>query len=343
MTAGAFPLLGALFVMLVALPALALVARGVLQITRRLSPDASLHGNTTLRYALLVLPPALPLLWLTSSAIRQAVVGACATVCSITHPVNLFCPEPIYFAAVVAAMILVGGLPAWIGFSRLGAVGVRSARERAIAQRVRRLLAGGPFEWLLDRLVVLDDADIAISTHGVWRPSVRVRADFADGLRDAELAAALAHEAEHIRAGDCWRYAFGWAVLKMNPAVWSVLGAELRRWIVSREVHCDREAVLHGADPLALAGALVTAARSARAEAPCCALATSEGDVLELRVALLLAYCERRPLRCCREPTLRITALALAGALLLPQFVGPGALNLLHAESERVANGLVGR
>ena len=107
------------------------------------------------------------------------------------------------------------------------------------------------------------------------------------------------------------------------------------RWKAAREAHCDREAVLDGAEPLSLADAIVRAARPSAREVA--ALGAHDASVLSFRVRMLLAFAERAPVRCCREgrSMMPLAIALLAGALVLPHHAGADALDVLHSGAEQ--------
>ena len=147
-----------------------------------------------------------------------------------------------------------------------------------------------------------------------------------------------------MRDRDPLRYFIAWLALAVNPLGRWLLGPELTRWIVAREAHCDREAVLAGASAPALAQALVAAARfSSVGPAPAApALRSPCANVLRLRVDLLLAYAERTPDRCCRAPSLRLAVCGFVLALALAHPYGEKPLNTLHRTTEDVASFIAG-
>lgn len=188
---------------------------------------------------------------------------------------------------------------------------------------------------LRDRLIVTEDEDFAIGTHGLLKPRVFLGTTFAARLTDEMLASALAHEAEHVRAFDPLRYLILQLALAANPLGRFLLEPHAARWQAAREAHCDREAVIHGASPLSLADAIVRAARPGAREAV--ALGARNTAVLKLRIGMLLAFAERTPTRCCRQwvSTFPMALALLFIALLLPHRTGTAALDALHAGTEQ--------
>jgi beta-lactamase regulating signal transducer with metallopeptidase domain len=173
-----------------------------------------------------------------------------------------------------------------------------------------------------------------LRTVGVFAARVELGVEAAARLDDASLAAALLHELAHVGGRDPLRIVLAAVCQAINPLSF-LLAGELGRWRAGREVRCDEAAVERGADPLALAAALVALARP-RAQA--CAAAAHLGHgggiaLLRLRVSLLLAH--RRVTRE-RRPSALVAAIALLLAMaLLPHFVDAWPLVHLHHQAER--------
>lgn len=340
MIEAALPLLGTAIMFGLILPAAALVARALLWL---LSPrGAELHEQGALRYALLVGATAVPLGWFISASLHQAEAGTATGVCVVPEPPGVLCPEVGVFAAILVVLVALTALPRLIREQRALRCSTSQDSLRALG-RLRVLLQerGGSLVSMLTRLVVIDDAQEPIATRGVFRPRIVIAASFANQLDDDALLAALNHEAEHVRHWDPLRYFLAWWALSVNPIGKWLLGPELRRWIFTREAHCDRDAVLSGASAPALAQALVAAARFPAARA-CPALRASDADVLRLRVGLLMAYADRHPRRWRHAPALRTALCGLLLALVLPHHIDDGALDALHRAAETAASLITG-
>lgn len=340
MNEAVFPLLGPLVVLVVALPASALLAK-VLLVGLERSTSSALHGSQGLRYALLVGSSLAPLLWFGSAAVHQAESSRSTIVCGSGHAPDESCFEAGYFALALTAAI-VASLLFRLWRSRRGARPARDAASGEQASRIGALIAHRVgLHGLSERVEVRANASAAIATRGLARPYVVVSASFAAALDDDALAAALQHELAHVQSYDPFHYALlAWSV-SIQPFGQQLLGRELARWIVARETHCDREAVLAGADPRALAHALVVAARGASG-VPAVALATGVIEVVRLRVELLLAYAERMPEHCCPRPALQPMVMLLVFASWMPHLAGTQALDLVHVVAERTVSILVG-
>lgn len=333
MSEAIFPLLGSLVVFGLVLPASAVIVKLVFVALRRVETAGGLHASSGLRYVLLVASSAVPLAWFLSASLQQVVTGDAAEVCAALHAPGACCPESVLFAVVLSVLVALRGLPRLASTGRFsGDDPSESAREAR--RRIDRLIVFasmlGP---LAGRIILREDAAEPMATVGVVMPRVIVRPSLVARLDEEELTAALLHEAEHVRGYDPVRYLVAWWALAVNPVGHWVLGDELSRWILLRETHCDREAVLHGGSPPALAQALVRAARASMR--PVAGLCTGMPTALELRVGLLLAYAERAPERCCRSPALRLAMLAVGAALLLPHGTGTRVLDILHWATER--------
>lgn len=338
-----FPLFGTAFVVLVVLPAFALLTKGILILLERDNAGGPLHG-LTIRYVLIVGATALPLAWFLSAGLHQAETGqaaAAAVTCLFDHDTAALCFEPGLFALALLAVSAVGAAAV---ARRLGAPrdSGSSAEGSATAARLERVLGErSTLASLRGRMSVTDEVGFAIGTHGFVRPRVVVGSSFAAGLSDDMLASALGHESEHVLAYDPLRYfVLEWA-LALNPFGRPLLEPHAVGWRAAREAHCDREAVILGAAPLALADAIVRAARPG--PRPAVALGTRDASILKFRVEMLFAFAERAPVRCChRGPSAFPVALVLLiVTLLLPHGTSTAALDALHSGAESALANLV--
>ena len=327
-----FPLLGTAFVVLIVLPAFALLAKAGLVMLERDEVGGPLHG-LNLRYVLLTGSSALPIAWLLSAGLHQAETGKSALTCLFDHDTAELCFEPGFFALALAAAVLASSFG--VMRKHRGARASSTEAAAALLVRVTRIVAGDPtLACLRRRVVVTDDESFALGTHGLLKPRVFVGIAFATRLSDEMLASALAHEAEHVRALDPLRYLILQLALAVNPFGRFLLQPHAVRWQAAREAHCDREAVIHGAAPLPLADAIVRAARPGVREAV--ALGARDTAVLKFRIGMLLAFSERAPVRCCHQgpSAFPVAFVLLLIALLLPHQTGTAALDVLHTGAE---------
>lgn len=337
MSEATFPLLGTVFVVLIVLPAFALLAKAALVMLERDEVGGPLHGLNP-RYVLLTGSSVLPLAWLVSAGLHQAETGRSVLACLFDHDTAERCFEPGLFALVLSIAVLASSLGVLRKHRAVpSSPSPRSSSVAAVAllQRVTRIVATDPaLRCLSGRVVVTEDESFALGTHGWKQPRVFLGSAFANRLSDEMLASALGHEAEHVRALDPLRYLLLELALAVNPFGRFLLAPHAARWHAAREAHCDREAVIHGAAPLPLADAIVRAARSRVQSAV--ALGARDTTVLKFRIDMLLAFAERAPTRCCHQgPSAFPVALALLViALLLPHQTGTEALDVLHTGAE---------
>jgi hypothetical protein len=318
-----FPVLGTLFVIVVVLPSSALVAKLALVAMER-RHDGPLHGLQQ-RYLMLVGSSLLPAFWFLSAGMHQAESGRSVVACLFDHDAASLCFEPVLFACTLTITLL--GCIAPHVRARSGPAISQTPRARALVERLAQL-------GIAQRVRVTEHEGFALATGGLVCPIIIVGATYAEQLDDQALVAAIAHEAEHVRALDPMRYLLLDIALAMNPFGKRLLAPHAARWLDAREAHCDREAVLRGASPLALAHAIVRAARPSRAESV--ALGARDVSMLKLRVGLLVAFAERPPVRCCHRSVsvLSSTVVLLAFTLLLPHRTGTAALDALHTGAE---------
>lgn len=336
----AFPLLGTAFVVLAVLPACALLAKGLLWLLERSEARGPLHG-LRLRFLVLTGSSLLPLSWLLSAALHQAESGRSVVSCLFDHEAAASCFEPGLFTGLLVAVI------AWVSYKEHRdahrVVLARGASALALRQRLERIVAArAELRALFGRIDVSDERGHAIGVQGLLAPRVVVGTTFAQGASDEELAGALGHEAEHVRAHDPLRYLVLSLALAVNPIGRRWLQPHAAGWLAAREAHCDREAVIRGAGPLPLAQALIRAARPESWLSA--ALGARSASLLKLRVEMLMAFEERTPTRCChREPSsILIVAALFIAAVLLPHHLGTGALDALHLGTEHAFNYLWG-
>lgn len=332
MTVAAFPFVGVAFAMLVALPACALLAKGLLFVLDRWGETGGLQWLAP-RYGILVGGTSVPLAWLLSASVHQAK----------SEPHLVPCLSDSATANLEAALF--SGLLAFTSFClarrrRAQAVPVVTQREdRGLDERIGRLTRERTGLWpLRGRVSVVDGPLVGpIVTVGMLRPRVYIEALFAERLDDAELAGALAHELAHVRSFDPLRYALLALAVRLCPFGKALLGREAARWLFAREAHCDREAIRFGAEPAALAQALVAAARPASCAHLHAGLGTQSIDLLDLRVKLLLSYSARAP-EFCRghriSMGLRFVVATLIVAIVLPHVTGTHALDAIHSGAE---------
>jgi beta-lactamase regulating signal transducer with metallopeptidase domain len=265
--------------------------------------------------------------------VHQLESGKSAIACLLDHAGAPHCLEPGAFALALGLAVAAAAFPLLRGRRA-----PRPASERDAAQllvRIRRIIDTQPaLAALRGRVVVTEDPDVALGTIGWARPRVFIGAKFASSLSDEMLVGAFAHEAEHVRLFDPLRYFLLQLALAANPFGRLLLRGHAARWSAAHEAHCDRHAVLRGSVPLALAQAIVRAARpSSYASA---ALGPADIEMLKFRVDLLTAFAEYPPeVRRQREGASLAIAFALVAlTLMLPHQTGTAPLDALHTSLE---------
>ena len=186
----------------------------------------------------------------------------------------------------------------------------------AVGAALRRTARVG----LVDAVPQIREASVAgPQVAGCRRPLLLVPRGLSATLADAELDAVLLHELAHLRRGDLrWNLLqrVVLALLWFHPVAWYLQASVARE----RERCCDALAVRHGAQPTALAHALVKLAEAGAR--PALAMAMSQGGVLVERVRGLL-----EPVQAAAAPRRR-AALALATSLACLLALGAGRLAL---------------
>lgn len=323
-----FPILGTAFVVLVVLPLFALIARLALDYFEHERSHGPLHG-LNLRYVLLVGSSVLPLAWFLSAALHQAESGSAVLHCLFDEGPAALCFESVYFALALSAFVVFRGISPLQRALTLPAL----TRHPIAETRLARLLAEHPhLTSLQGRIAITSDTQNAIGTYGLVRPFIVVSTKFLDKVSDEMLVSALGHEREHLRSFDPLRYALLDIGMAVNPIGNLLLKRHVARWVAAREAHCDREAVVHGSEPLPLAEAIVCAARPLEAVA----LGARDTQTLRFRIQMLLAFSERKPSHCCHQGhlALPIAVAVLLTVLFLPHQAGTEALDVIHRGAE---------
>ncbi len=333
-----FPTLGTAVVVLLVLPLCAALSRGLLFLLDRAAGTRLVRWGTA-RYLLLVLPSLVPFAWTISAGLHQAESGRSVIGCLFLHELEQLCLEPLLFAGLLCLVALACTGP-WLvrcaGFSRVraSAEAGETARVAALVQRTQAIAA------LRGRVVVAEGGVGGCAALGLCRPIVAIDADFVRRCDDETLIGALAHELEHLRGRDTIRYWLLALSLRLNPLGAWLLKRDAAAWVFRREVQCDRAAVLAGAEPLAVASALL---RAASPRDPALAHIGGARSKLRLRVELLLAYAEKRPPveAAWGASGLALVALIAGLASFVPHFGGTNPLDVMHTTVERIASTLI--
>ena len=336
-----FPAVATLLLILVAIPAATIVCKlllaGTRHIRRASTAAGSLRdGGSSASYLLLIAPVLVPTLWLLSAAAHHAEEGEAALTCLFDRVSDSGCIEPLVIATVVSCSL--GAVLLWRGRRALREV-VRLARSADPGARAKldEVCASRPQLASIRARIRLVQGD-EVRTVGLFWPEIEVGAQIVARLAEPALAAALLHEREHLKGRDPLRFVVVSACQSLNPLSF-LLAGELARWRVGREARCDEAAVHHGAEPLALAQALLTAARPRALPSECAAhLNLDSGiEMLRLRVSLLMEYVASPPHCRCRRQWWRLALVAMAVACVLPHWFGTRLIVEVHQGAERVA------
>jgi Zn-dependent protease with chaperone function len=188
---------------------------------------------------------------------------------------------------------------AGVGVTRAAwSLGRSAWHSAAVARHIRRHRVAAPprlATWqgnLSDRLITLDAGAPYALTYGALRPRILVTTGLLRTLSDAELAAVLTHEQEHLRSRDPLKNVLARAILARHFYLPALTGLR-DRFTSGRELSADRAAIAtHGVR--ALAGALlkVTERPSWAAASPSAAMSTKA--LLEARIRQLETGTEPR-------------------------------------------------
>jgi hypothetical protein len=328
-----FPILGAAFVLFCVLPLCALIAKVLVVVLETDALGGPLR-HVNLKYAVLTGSSLLPIAWFVSAGVHQAESGNTGLACLFAHDDPAACFESALFAFLLVATV---GF-VWFRTRRLYGLVQSSSLARAHVQteRIARLLTTHrELADLRGRVHLTDGDEFTIVTRGLFRRGVFVGVTFAESLSDQGLCGALGHEQQHVGSFDPLRYWLLEVAMGLNPCGRFLLAPHVSRWNFAREAQCDRTAVVEGASPLALADAILLAARPHSRQAV--ALSTDDTAVLRLRVGLLLAFSEIAPVlyRDSMRLVVPVPLALVVLALLLPHQTSTHALDAVHAGTEQ--------
>lgn len=334
-----FPISAAALTLFGVVPMLTLLVKAALTFKRRRLRDWASFGAEGV-FAALVLPVALPFVWLFSSALHQSEAATFNNGCLVEHPMPMTCLD----ALILSGLLLIGMSATilwrlWRTHQRAPQAAV--AADAPLAARVNALCASHPK--LADlRVRIVHHHDAPVYTLGLLKQEVILDACFAQDADDDLLIAALLHERAHVNSRDALRVFIARVALSVNP-LGHLLAPELERWRHAREAQCDGDAVLMGGQPLALAAALLRAARFNCTGAPmelegAAALCGHDALQLKLRVALLL---EASPASSTQRFGHLCLALLLLIASITPHIQGLGLLEHFHLYIEQTLRQLL--
>ncbi|MBK8015210.1 MAG: M56 family metallopeptidase [Deltaproteobacteria bacterium] len=329
-----FPVVGAMIVFFVAVPLLTVMARAILVVLPAKKDGVAEHVSP-LRFALLVAPTLGPVIWLVSAAAHQSEDGEPLAACIVDHLGSELCRDVVLFGLVLFSVLSLGVLRRVRGEGRSRPVSLPAGH--AASERVRSICEGHlTLARASSRIRVVEHGVAPACTRGLFRPRVEIEAALVSRLDDDELEAVLLHEVEHAQANDPLRFLVAQVALSINPAG-RLLASELARYHFAREALCDRRAVQRGADPLALARSIVTAAGPKPAPAHVAAIGGHGIGGIRVRVQLLFGYASTWPGPARQHAPVGVVTSLVTLLAALPHVLGTGPLDMLHHSIERAA------
>ena len=251
-----FPLGTLLLVMLVIIPFLSLCAQARIGYLQLKHPSFDrLHTGRLLFW--LCLSTMLPLTWIvlsTSHLLSSDWLHAShASICLLNHH-HFWTDEAILLTLTFLLVLGMGCKMYWDD----KAYSWTPVSDEAQSLRIHRLCSAGQIG--NPKRVWLVESTIAAQSVGVFNPRILLSRDWLLQIDDDMLKATLLHEFAHLHAGDLWTGGLLKLGMKINLAARRLQPSTLI-WMQSRELAADRTAVEQGADPLALAEAIVNALR----------------------------------------------------------------------------------
>lgn len=237
-------------------------------LNRRLSSiDRPGAFDRTSVYAALVLPGLIPFIWAMSSAVHGLATGTTLSCCAwlMQSPIGW---RHLLFG-FVPFVLFAAQLWSFISHYRARHGTHQSPGDQSARARLRRIVRNDESLRPYARLIRLVDCSGGIfAARGSSQPRIEVASSLVERLDDDALRAALHHEVAHLRHRDPWRFGILAAARVLNP-FYGWLESYASAWRFAREIRCDREATEQGAEPLALADALVTVAKQSGTAAEC--------------------------------------------------------------------------
>ena len=202
----------------------------------------------------------------------------------------------------------------WLG-STLATAAALAAMSLVLARRRRRWAHA-----VVDGVPVLLSADVGPAGVGWIRARIVLPRWAAEGDDEARRLV-LAHEQEHVRAGDPRLLACALAAVALvpwNPAAWW----QLRRLRLAMEVDCDARVLRGRADVRAYGAALLDAGRRASRSRLALAAVSDPASSLERRIRIMTEPRSRRPFLAAAACA-AVAAALLAAACEAPQPTAP--------------------
>lgn len=304
-----FPILAMSAAFLVLIPLLSLASAGLLSLRRRYARSWASFGDN-LNFVLLSAPVVLPLTWLAAGALHQSEPGQSIASCLLPHADSDLCSDAALLAMFIPLVFLtVGGWKLWNHRAPLHQLVDETSPSYGLLREVQKQVPA----LLARKIRLVTDGPAPVYTAGLFSPCIYLDAHFMEARDAEEIAAALLHEAAHVRGFDPLRFFALRVFLILNPAR-RLLEPELQHWRQAREAACDADAVKLGGDPLALAQAILRAARHpsphAQEVAGLCGC-SRQVQALKLRVNLLASYDDTPPGGISRGSMLPLFALAI--------------------------------
>ena len=256
-----FPLSTILLVFGAVIPFLSLLTQYRIRFLQDSSPTfESLYTNQLLFW--LLLPTMLPIVWICLSLGHllyfHHIHSSHDSVCLLSHQ-HFWTDESILLALIVGIVIVLV-----VQVLRVEQQGSwKLVSDSVIEKRVNDLCVQEELGCF--RQLILVEQSVAAQSVGILRPKILLSRDWVAQIDDDMLKATILHEIAHHQAGDLWMGMILKIGLMLNIHA-QKLQSSISIWIQSREILADKRSVRLGAEPLALAQAIVNAIRWQRSQ-----------------------------------------------------------------------------
>lgn len=258
-----FPIGALLLLYLILIPLCTIIVHGILWLQKSRIDTWEYFGSDFV-FQVLVLPVLLPFVWLLSSGIHLYNLHFEDAHWFSHHHFSCLLPHQDSYTdeTFLILFLLLGAF--LFGLSLFQTVQKELKNTEVVFDeetqaRLEQLKLECPPLRKIQILLVENWSDCA-GTAGVLYPKIVLLKSWAQQIDDQVLKAVLLHEAAHVQQKDVLRGALLRLSLK-NNIFQRVLSGTAFQWREAREVYADTQAILWGADPLALADGIVQALR----------------------------------------------------------------------------------
>ena len=307
-------------------------------------------SNYTFQF--LIFPVVAPFAWLLSSSIHLSNIHLLKSnwfshqhlfSCLVPHKDTAFMTdENILLLSLIGSLCFLLFYVVRLSQWNLGDAQV--VQDSETQKRISRLIEETPILQGID-IILVEKWNECAATVGIFSPKIILHNSWVRNIDDSMLLATLLHEMAHGKQRDVARAGLMQIVLRLN-CFRKYIDSSVSLWKEAREVYADKQAITWGANPLALAEAIVHALRwkkqylgAGGTKTLQFSLGGTETDLLKLRLALLLDNVEAEPIKTRKKGLFSqkfILGMVWGFFILYPHILSWDVLDLFHYHIERI-------